>query len=491
MKRVFFVCAMVAMSMGIKSAPTTWFDYKEIGGGSQWSRICCEALQGTNTEDGFGYMGHGDSYQTIGLSAGHQIRLDAGYVSLDSVMVYMYSYTTYQAPLIASDGTELTYESVKEGKLTYLQAKWKNPGTFVGSLTFTVGEKATLAAKESNRDHKGEVEVVKIDVYASEELGACGAPMPVDSVTMKNPTVSFTHVGDLYYNDYVIDATDKEANCTIHYPFTMTWDDCEDEWGDGDLYTYDLDNDATVQVGTETYKIEFGVMTVQQNTTDKTKYDFHIDVIAANGTRYFMDWTGQMVASSALFQKEPMTPTTINFAPTQAVYDTWVSHYQIMIYLPKGNDFIQLNFVADKVTPGTIVAPGTYAINDSYDKGTVRASEGFEEGYDNDGSAYYLNASFEEFGGWIPETAYFFKTGTVKVESSSKGIKITVNATSHYGSTISAVYEGGLTDIDDLPTALDGIWHQEPGKKYTILGIPCDENYRGIVIEKGKKTLIQ
>ena len=457
MKRVFLVFAMMAMNMGNMWAQTTWFNRDELDNGSSWSGICAEALKGSNTEDGFGYMSYGSKYKTIKMYAGHQIRLDAGYVNLDSVMVYMYSSTTYQAPLIASDGTELTYEQVTIEGLNYLQGKWKNPGTFVGVLTLTVGDKATLAANEANRDKKGEVAVIQVDVYASEEIGACGAPIPVDSLTMKNLTVSFTQVGDLELDhDFVIDATDTEAGCTIHYPFSMIWEDCADEWGDGDPHNYKLKTDATVKAGTETYAIEYGGMTVQKNSLDATQYDFHIDVIGANGTRYFMDWTGKMVASSALFAKEPMTPTTINFAPTEAIYDTWVSHHQIMIYLQKDDDFIQLDFVADKVTTGTIVALGTYAINDEGDKGTIRMSDGFQEGYENEGSAYYINPVEEEYG-WNPETAYFFKSGTVKVESSAQGIKITVNATSHYGSTINAVYEGGMTDIDDLPTGIDQI----------------------------------
>ncbi len=489
MKRIVILLAIVAMSAGSMYAQTTWFDSNELDNGATWSGICCEAQKGSNTTDPFVHMSHGSKYETIGLSAGHLIRMDAGYVNFDSVMVYMYtSASSNQAPLIASDGTELTYEKVTKDGKNYLEAKWKNPGKFVGVLILTVGDKATLAENAANRDNKGKADVCQVDVYASEEFGACGAPMPTDSVTLNISSTTFARVGDLEYDyDYEMDATDNVAGVTIHIPISLIWGD---DWEDGNKHDYYVETGMTVKVGGQTYALEYGSLSVKQNSVDTKKFDFHLDVIGANGTRYFGDWTSAFFAPNPLYSKEPTTPTTINFVPTQAIYDTWVSAHQIVIYLQKDDDFIQLNFVANKETSGTIVALGTYTINDEGDLGTVRASEGFKEGYANDESAYYINPTEEEYG-WNPETAYFFKSGTVKVESSAQGIKITVNATSYYGSTVSAVYEGGLTDIDDLPTGVEELRTRGNGTRYTILGIPCDESYHGVVIENGRKMRVQ
>ena len=131
---------------------------------------------------------------------------------------------------------------------------------------------------------------------------------------------------------------------------------------------------------------------------------------------------------------------------------------------------------------GTIVAPGTYPINRSGDLGTVLATNGvFTEG-----AIFYPQAT------WASEyldtnDEYYPESGTVKVEASTKGVKMTIDATTHYGSTIQGVYEGKLEDAS-LVTGMEPYTiHHTPytnkilrdgqiliirnDKTYTILGI--------------------
>ena len=494
MKKILLLLVVSCWSFVVwGTEPTTWFDRDELGNGSSYSGIRAEALKGSNTEDNFGYMTNG-KYKEIELYAGHQVRIDAGFVNLDSVMVYMYSNTSYQAPLIASDGTDLTYEKVTKDGLNYLQATWKNPGHFVGTLVLTVGDKATLATNEAYRDKKGEAEIIRIDVYASEEFGACGAPVPNDTVTLKDPKVSFTLIGDPEWDDtYEMDVADVKAGIAIHYPFELF---PSDELEDGEPHRHALEssNGAYMQIGETKKNLEYGVLTIQQDAVDKKQYNFHLDVIGENLTRYFMDWKGKMVAASAVYALEPMTPTTIQFTATQALYDDddMKDIGELMVYFANGSDMIQLNFQQKELAAGTFVKTGTYIIDDSEDEGTVLAGDGFRDFDPNEGSALYIQPEMT-FLGWDPQAAYFIESGTVKVEASVKGVKITLEGISHYGSTIRMTYEGPLQNWDDADIALglENAKGQASSARYTILGIPCNENYRGIVIEKGKKTLIQ
>lgn len=453
MKKLTLVLILVSVAMSGMWAQTTWFERDELGSGSSYSGICAEVQKGSNTEDGISYMTHGSNHKTIGLSAGHQIRIDAGFVNLDSVVVFMYSSTTYQAPLIAGDETDLTYEQVTKDKLKYLQATWKNPGKFVGTLVLTVGEKATLAANEANRDKKGEAEIIQIDVYASEEFGACGAPIPNDTVILKDPVTAFALLGDPdFSSEYDMDVAVKEAGIAFHYPFELF---PSSELEDGQPHMHELQSDAYMQVGDTKYDLEYGMLTIRQDAVDKTQYSFHLDVIGANMTRYFVDWKGKIVAASAVYALEPMTPTIINFTATQALYedDDMKEIGELMVYFANGADLIQLNFRQSELAAGTFVKTGTYLINDSEDEGTVLAGDGFRDFDPNEGSALYIQPEMT-FLGWDPKAAYFIESGTVKVEESEKGVKITLNGTSHYGSTIQMVYEGPIKNWDDEDIAL-------------------------------------
>jgi len=453
MKKLTLVLILVSVVMSSMWAQTTWFDRDELGKGSSYSGICAEAQKGSNTEDGFSYMSHGSSYKSIGLSAGHQVRIDAGFVNLDSVVVLMYSSTACQAPLLAGDETDLSYKQVTKDKLKYLQATWKNPGKFAGTLVLTVGDKATLAANEANRDEKGEAEIIRIDVYASEEFGACGVPVPNDTVTLKNPKVSYTLIGDPEFSsDYELDAVDMEAGVSFHYPFALF---PATELEDGEPHMYELKSGAYMQIGDTKYDLEYGMLTIRQDAVDKTQYVFRLDVIGANLTRYFMDWKGKIIAASEVYALEPMTPTTINFTAIQALYDDddMKDIGELMVYFADGSDFIQLNFQQAELAAGTVVKTGTYLIDDSDDEGTVLAGDGFRDFDPNEGSALYIQPEMT-FLGWDPKAAYFIESGTVKVEASVKGVKITLEGTSHYGSTIRMTYEGPIQNWDDEDIAL-------------------------------------
>ena len=490
MKKSILFLAFISFARIGMCDPTTWFDRDELGNGSSYSGICAEAQKGSNTEDGFSYMSHGSSYESIGLSAGHQVRIDAGFVNLDSVMIYMYNNTIYQAPLIASDGTELTYKKVTMNKLNYLQATWKNPGKFVGTLVLTVGDKATLAANEANRDKKGEAEIIRIDVYASEESGACGAPIPNDSVTLTDPKTSYTLIGDPEFSSaYELDAAVPEAGVAFHYPFELF---PSTELEDGKPHMHYLETGAYMQIGGTKYDLEYGMLTIQQDAADKTQYTFHLDVIGANKTRYFVDWKGKLIAASEVYALEPMTPTTIDFTATQALYDDddMKEIGELMVYFANSTDLIQLNFKQSELAAGTIVKTGTHAINDTGDEGTVLAGDGFRDFDPNEGSALYIQPEMT-FLGWDPKAAYFIESGTVKVEASANGVKITLNGTSHYGSTIRMVYDGPIQNWDDVDIALG--WGSIQLSEGSIQKILRDGHiylmYNGIMYDvQGKKV---
>ena len=505
MKKLFFILYVLATAITASASEVDynncfWLDSRVLsrGGGGG---ICAVSSPGSNSEDDTWLVlrGYGSYINAYCMYSGSNITIETGFVNIKRVVFLFYKYSPL-APMIPSVGGDLVYtnESLKgindNREEDYIVGTWTNPGRMVGSLTFTVGDKATLSGDSRYLDYRGEADIVYLllDLGDAED-GACGVPIPKDTVTLQNPQVTFEDHSDpeLGNLDFVLIATDKKAGCSIHYPYELYWEDELDMLGEGEVKTVEMDGGAYVQAGDTRYELDYGVMTIGKNQEKAGVYDFHLDVIAKNGTRYFMNWTGGIVAANERFAKEPMTPTTFNLTFDRGDFEEFFAFGTLQVYLWKGNDFIQLEFVQNKMYEGTVIAPGVHQINDSGEKGTASMSPGFQDERDNSECAYFINSTLEEWG-YNPETAYFFKSGTVTVEKTAKGVKITVDAVSHYGSKVNAVYEGKLRDLDEV-TGLAETAEAQQGHagRCTVLGLPCPDDYRGVVIEKGRKYLIR
>lgn len=128
----------------------------------------------------------------------------------------------------------------------------------------------------------------------------------------------------------------------------------------------------------------------------------------------------------------------------------------------------------------TGVAQGTYNINGSLEEGTVVASIGGDESFDNPS---FIGTNFTEDGYYT--TTYYIASGTFTVSKENGRAKFEIDATTHFGSTVKAVYTGDITivsGITELKTADKNVQNGKflkdgklvilkNGKAYNVQGI--------------------
>ncbi len=168
--------------------------------------------------------------------------------------------------------------------------------------------------------------------------------------------------------------------------------------------------------------------------------------------------------------------------------DTLSTASEAYLYLvnnePSG---LVIGFMLSATDDDIIIPEGTYEITDTYDDNTMLAFslEGYAEGQ---GSYLMTDAELDDDGEYTPTHIFFLESGSVKVEKSVKGIKIDGTAKSHFGSTIHFSYEGPVQAADALEDikALD---INTP--MYNVLGVEVGKDYKGIVIQNGKKFMVK
>ena len=301
---VFFVLLTVsAYCEAIDYDNCLWFNQKYF---NKSQGVCLTPNWGTNDEESswIRYLDDGDDKYVI-LAGGSEFTLDAGFINIEHVVILADKGASLLTPVTANIGGELAVTNEKVYDVDYTLFTWTNPGQSICSLTLTVGEKATLS---TTPDKKGELRIlwVAVDLGAAEK-GQCGVAPPKDTVTLDNPAIIFKDNSNYYWDDYEyeVELKDSKAGVNIHFEFEP---DDKDEFEK----TYSLGGSSDyVEKDGEKSKLNYGVLTIKKNTEDNQKYDFNLDIIAKNGTRYFWKWTGPIVAASAAFEKEPMTATTI------------------------------------------------------------------------------------------------------------------------------------------------------------------------------------
>lgn len=146
------------------------------------------------------------------------------------------------------------------------------------------------------------------------------------------------------------------------------------------------------------------------------------------------------------YEPDETSKLNITFAEAQyADYSELFGYNYTDIYFVDEDYEMEMAVFAPSV-PGTVLAPGTYAITDTYEDGTVQASPGGDDYYDYPA---YIATGFqydEDYEEWYYTTSYYLVSGTLKVEPSAKGVKMTIDATTAKGSTVHAVFEGKIAN---------------------------------------------
>lgn len=142
------------------------------------------------------------------------------------------------------------------------------------------------------------------------------------------------------------------------------------------------------------------------------------------------------------FDYEPDAATTLNITFTDMEaddYSDFFGFYYTDLYFM--NDDYEMEVAAfAPFDEETVLAPGTYEINDSYEDGTVQASPGGDDMYDY---PTYIATGFvydEEYDEWTYTKSYYIVSGTLTVSKVEDGTKFEINGKTAKGSTVNASY---------------------------------------------------
>lgn len=135
------------------------------------------------------------------------------------------------------------------------------------------------------------------------------------------------------------------------------------------------------------------------------------------------------------YEDEPEEQSTMNFTATNidATYTTYAEYSMSEGFFTISDSekaidlYLSLAMNADY--------KGSFPINDTYMNNTILASDGFQYDEPQPSCMYNIGAGETKVAPY-----YFFASGTVTITENS----ITINATSHFGSTINATYNGAI-----------------------------------------------
>lgn len=154
------------------------------------------------------------------------------------------------------------------------------------------------------------------------------------------------------------------------------------------------------------------------------------------------------------FSYEPQEPTSFTMPFDSAFYqdDSDNLGYPCSYLYFTGTQYMMDLVVFCHADAQTGIPAGTYPIDATYASNTVMASPGGDEYMDYPSCIY---TDFDTEGYY--NTAYYLASGTLTVSLSEQGAKLELAATTHWGSTVSAVYEGVVYSAEEEDTAVETV----------------------------------
>ena len=147
---------------------------------------------------------------------------------------------------------------------------------------------------------------------------------------------------------------------------------------------------------------------------------------------------------------EPTTMTTINTTFDECFYADYSEDagkdYTLITF--ENEDYTLEMGVFAKTVKGTVIAPGTYVVSKKGEAGTVQASPGGDDEYDYPTFVAADWTYYEDYG-WQYSTSYYIDNGTLTVEKTANGVKMTLDAKTHFGSTFKGTFEGVAKNMDE------------------------------------------
>lgn len=234
-------------------------------------------------------------------------------------------------------------------------------------------------------------------------------------------------------------------------PGTFVNDGKFGEFGEGQ-YDFDASNSFVgkwnaVNETYDLYYIQKGQFTVELDEEDSIQLT--ASVVCEDAIQYEVTLTSKFVKPHIEYDSESNPIERIYDENATLIIDDHTadnSLISVQIMDEVAGDITALYFVAYEADPETVLAEGTYPINDSWWERTVVASTGMQW----DGSvipSYYAGYS----DGWLVEPFYFFVSGEVIVAKNENGeLGIEINALNSCDIPVHIVY-GKDTEATALP----------------------------------------
>lgn len=187
----------------------------------------------------------------------------------------------------------------------------------------------------------------------------------------------------------------------------------------------------------DVYSVEKGTLTVTMD--EENNILAHASVICSNGVQYEIEMTSVFEKPHLEYDAEygvERIYTTDDVAVAEYDADYGMAFWQVEA--ADGSDVCALYFFLEEADAELVIPEGEYAINDSWDYGTVLASTGYDP---NNGAAPSLYATYTE-DGYLNAPLWFMVDGTVTVKHVDGQLSIEVNALNSYDQEIHIVYNG-------------------------------------------------
>ena len=188
----------------------------------------------------------------------------------------------------------------------------------------------------------------------------------------------------------------------------------------------------------DVYSVEKGTLTVTMD--EENNILAHASVICSNGVQYEIEMTSVFEKPHLEYDAEygvERIYTTDDVAVAEYDADYGMAFWQVSA--ADGSDLCALYFFIEEPDAELVIPEGEYAINDSWDYGTVLASTGYDAYSGQVSPSLYANSDEE---GYLLLPMWFMVDGTVTVKHVDGQLSIEVNALNSYDQEVHIVYNG-------------------------------------------------
>jgi hypothetical protein len=183
-----------------------------------------------------------------------------------------------------------------------------------------------------------------------------------------------------------------------------------------------------------------------------------VSVICSNAVQYEMTMTSKFDKPHLQYDAEygvEKAYTAADVVKVEYNADYGLALWQVGA--ADGSDLCAVYFFIEEADEDIVVPAGTYTIDDSWDYGTVLASEGYDATAGTVSPSLYAKNTED---GYLSIPLWFMVSGTVTVEKVDGKMKMTINALNSYDQEINITYDGTTTGVENINVNVEGLRKQ-------------------------------